>query len=387
MNVIDDQTIVEVHTVNSVENEPAETNFSFDLWANTCGVSRKTSKLLRDQDLTTPETLMEMSQAELLSVGLTYGQTKTIIKALDTLRMPNGLNVVPGDAACVHQANREQGQERQQQLQQLVPDPQVQPPTHVTIRDVPGRNNDKHHRDSGKICDELFVTSHYPNEHNDAIIDDRNNIAGNVGVSCGANGQSVTAEKWKANDPRSVLTIKATKRKACHITQFLSEQAKERRQQHRRDLLLSTTEDGEERLVLQTNSKHPYAGITLDEWGAANMRIMHHLLQHGDLRREDVEFYMAYTTSMFELVHVYNMASILDMDYQYREQQAQLNFQWGEMSPIHQMHVLVPCERQAKAPQTENRPRYNRQQNNDKHEECRLFKTNNGLCPFGSNCR
>ena len=96
--------------------------------------------------------------------------------------------------------------------------------------------------------------------------------------------------------------------------------------------MVTTSEDGGDKLVVQNNDKHRYTGISIDESGAANIRLMHHLLQTGDLARQHLENYMAYTVSVFEMVQVYEWLSILNFDHQYREQQAQLDFQWGEIS-------------------------------------------------------
>ncbi|KAH3843103.1 hypothetical protein DPMN_116610 [Dreissena polymorpha] len=71
-------------------------------------------------------------------------------------------------------------------------------------------------------------------------------------------------------DPRSLLTKKSTLKKAVHITQFLSEVTKCRRQSRRKDFVLCSL--GAETIVLKTED-YPYLGALLEEWGAANMRI------------------------------------------------------------------------------------------------------------------
>ena len=75
-------------------------------------------------------------------------------------------------------------------------------------------------------------------------------------------------------DPRSILTLKAQSRKALHITQFLSEKSKRRRQNRRKEYVLRY--DAEETLVLKTEDEHPYLGILIEEWSAANMRLLNH---------------------------------------------------------------------------------------------------------------
>ena len=45
------------------------------------------------------------------------------------------------------------------------------------------------------------------------------------------------------SDPRMILTVKSNNNKAKHITQFLTEVTRKKRQGRRRDLVLSKSED------------------------------------------------------------------------------------------------------------------------------------------------
>jgi hypothetical protein len=85
------------------------------------------------------------------------------------------------------------------------------------------------------------------------------------------------------------LTMKAQTRKAIHVTAFLSEKAKRRRQHRKRELVLRSGGENMDRVVIQTDDEHPYAGIYMEEWGAANRRVMNHLLAGNILKREDVD--------------------------------------------------------------------------------------------------
>ena len=86
-----------------------------------------------------------------------------------------------------------------------------------------------------------------------------------------------------------------------HITNFLTEQTKIRLQGRSKGIVQA---NGDESVVLQTDRMHPYSGITLSEWGAANCRLMAHLLPEGKLAPCDVEFYLAYTTQVCEYYEV-----------------------------------------------------------------------------------
>ena len=74
-------------------------------------------------------------------------------------------------------------------------------------------------------------------------------------------------------DPRTILTIRANSRKTVHITQFLTEITKKMLQSRKRDFVLSNA-GPKGSLVIKTEDEHPYAGISLDEWSAANRRIL-----------------------------------------------------------------------------------------------------------------
>ena len=74
---------------------------------------------------------------------------------------------------------------------------------------------------------------------------------------------------------------------------------------------------------IQADDQAP-AYLTQAEWGAANMRIMSHLIKVGDIQRPRVEEYMAYMVIVHELASRYDWASVLEFDVRYREQQAGL---------------------------------------------------------------
>lgn len=181
-------------------------------------------------------------------------------------------------------------------------------------------------------------------------------------------------------DPRTVLTLKAKSQKATHITEFLTEKSKKRRQNRRKEFILRTGSSDAETLVLRTEEEHPYLGILLEEWGAANMRLLNHLLATGKIHRSNIEYYLAYTTRIFEFSEIYEWSSVLHFDHTYRELQAEHQFQWGTFSPHMELQILTPKRvRQNQASGWQGTPLQPR-------EDCRIFKAK-GSCPFGVNCR
>ena len=118
--------------------------------------------------------------------------------------------------------------------------------------------------------------------------------------------QSLNIENNQANqsnkpvhvsDPRTVLTIKATSHKAVHITQFLTEATKKKRQSRKKTLVLSIADNN---VVVQRDDDHPYSGISVEEWSAANCHLMAYLMRSGSLRSADVEYYLSYTTQIYD---------------------------------------------------------------------------------------
>ena len=143
-------------------------------------------------------------------------------------------------------------------------------------------------------------------------------------------------------DPRAILTLKSQTNKAVHITQFLTEKSKRRRQNKRKEFVLKAGTVNSETLVLKTDDEHPYLGIYMEEWGAANMRLLNQLLASKKLRREDIEFYLAYTTKIFQFAEKYEWNSVLNYDHAYRKLQAEHQFQWGTFSPSMEISCWFP---------------------------------------------
>ena len=53
------------------------------------------------------------------------------------------------------------------------------------------------------------------------------------------------------------------------------------------------------------------------------MGLLNHLLGAEQLPREDIEFYLAYTTKIYEFAEKYEWSSVFNYDYNYGELQAE----------------------------------------------------------------
>ena len=65
-------------------------------------------------------------------------------------------------------------------------------------------------------------------------------------------------------------------------------------------------------------------------------------MRSGSLRSADVEFYLSYTTQIYDFASKYDWESLLDFDYQYRERQAEHSFVWGAMTTHMELQLLKP---------------------------------------------
>jgi hypothetical protein len=188
-----------------------------------------------------------------------------------------------------------------------------------------------------------------------------------------------------------LLTVKSTAAKATHITQVLTERTKKRLRSGRRGVVLGL---GEDNVVLHTENDHPYTGISIAEWSAANCRLMAHLLATGALARADVEYYLAYSTQIYEYAALYEWEAVLDFDHLYRERQAVHGFVWGHIPPNMELSLVHRPRRHPGKPISQHPPRPSQWRSDRRapqapsrdRADCWLYMAH-GKCPFGAKCR
>ena len=203
---------------SDVGEEGTDDIFNFDEWANSIDLKRPATQILRNEELTSKEALILLEQKDMKELGLTMGTTKLIQKQIAQWKDVKGTD--PGSMESA--------------------DPTVENNTDVLVG-------------AGKTFDVLFSDSPPPS----------------------GKGKY---ELFGQMDPRAILTLKSHTNKAVHITQFLTEKSKLRRQNKRKEFVLKSGAANSETLVLKTDDEHPYLGIYMEEWGAANMRLLNHLL-------------------------------------------------------------------------------------------------------------
>lgn len=296
-------------------------DFNFDNWSTEIGLARKVTQLLRQEELTTKRALRLIEMKDLKELGLPLGSIKIIMDEVAKWKDTAEIGLVVEDNALI-------------ELQ----------------------DNAAHLEGAGKTLDLLLK-----HPLNDAK-------------------ETLASESFGHMDPRTILTVKLQSAKAVHITQFLTEQSKRRRQAKRREFIIKTGSKDTDSLVFKADDDHPYLGIYMEEWGAANMRLLNHLLTTQHLKRHEIEYYLAYTTKIFEFAEKYEWNSVLSYDFTYRELQAEHKFKWGTFSPHMELQLLIPKRLQQGF--TGGKPN----NTGTTTEECRIFKAK-GTCPFGATCR
>jgi len=322
----------------------ASKTFEFTKWCQSANLSVSTKKILKDNALHEEEALLFLKPSDVSALQEPMGQHVYLRNALAKMGSPAFQD--KEQPANNEEINAIDDQRSDQQSPRPSQD-------NVTAMDK-----------AEEALDALFSSKPAPYaEDPDTLV---------ASQACGF------AQEMDLHDPRMLLTVKASQRKAERIINFLPERVKERIQRRRRDrLVFSQAEDG---AIMFKPSEVDTHAITPAEWGAANMRLLSHLLRKGDLAYKNVEFYLAYTVQIYELAEKFEWSSLMEFDTRYRELQAEHNFRWGDMRFASQIHLLTP---RRQGPQ-----QYGRRPQQQNKEECKKCLASGGKnCPFGTNCR
>ena len=346
----------------------SETGEVFDLadWETNNGLNRKTTEALRKEDFITIDVLKAMTPTDIAALGITAGQARALKMALVRL----------GNAA----------------FESSVCQPQpvsTQATTGAASSPTPEDQDDSARAilQAGEMMDKLYCVQpgkDGSNEEAQALLADivKNQTPGKTGWG-GATGY----------DPTMLLTVKASTKKALQVTSFVPEAVKQRMAKRRREnLRWSEGPDGTVSLRPDDGNEQVY--LSLAEWGAANIRLMHHLMTVAELPRSNIEDYLAYTVMIFDFATKYEWQSVLDFDVRYREQQAEHSFRWGT-SAIHLESLLLTSRRQSSGQKPAPKQHYGRRGGNggrraedtgSTDEICRIYAAK-GECPYEDRCK
>ena len=279
--------------------------FDFPSWAADRGLKRKTTDALSKQDFSTKEVLLLMTSTDLAALDITAGQARLLWRALAELGNP-----------AFHAAER--GESRADPSPRRPGDDvQADDEEPAGMLPLPVAGTSAQHQDilkAGEMLDRIL---------NDPTSDltSRAHLEGDRLVCTTLVDDTTPRPTWDSFDPHVLLTVRATSKKALQPKDFVPEQVKQRIARRRRETLKWVEADDGSFSVQADDQVLAY--LTQAEWGAANMRLMAHLLKVGDLQRARVEDYMAYTVSIYELACHYEWIAVLEYDARYREQQAE----------------------------------------------------------------
>ena len=368
----------------------------FDLiaWSTDHSLKRRTTDALSRQDYSNKEVLLLMMPGDVAALDITGGQARLLRKALEELG--NLAFKATDDGVQRDESQRGDQPGRNDPRPDSEVDPGEALPRHIGDA---GRNSHEEVLRAGEALDRILRDSTASLQP--AIVDGVRPV---VGSACTATGLPMAM--GEGYDPHMVLTIRATTRKALQVRDFVPDQVRQRLAKKKRETL-RWVEAADGSFSIQADDQAP-AYLTQAEWGAANMRIMSHLIKVGDLQRLRVEEYMAYTVIVHELASRYDWASVLEFDVRYREQQAEHGFRWGTPARHLESLLLQPKRREQQAaqfPQARASQRgkhgsggsagrsvnsQGQQQRPGAYEAstepCRLFMTK-GTCSFGDKCR
>ncbi|KAI8519236.1 Carbohydrate sulfotransferase 15 [Branchiostoma belcheri] len=139
--------------------------------------------------------------------------------------------------------------------------------------------------------------------------------------------------------------------------------------------------DGQTAIILRTSKTKPkLESIKVPAWSAANAKIMDALIKDNKLKtRQDISDYLSYTVKVSELFEVFDCASVMLYDNQYRVIQHRNEFRWGKDSE--HLHSRFLRSKPAYAPPArpqQRRPAAARAKTTDGQEICVNYQNQTG---------
>lgn len=131
------------------------------------------------------------------------------------------------------------------------------------------------------------------------------------------------------------------------------------------------------------NKGVPY--LTMAEYGMAAARIGLKLLKEGSVNVEGYVGYQAYVANIWHLAENHEWASVLNLDANYREAQAQFGFSWTERNPYMELHDLIKLDKSSKQKYGAKGSSSGGRGASGQTPFCRQFAA--GHCNFGSRCK
>ena len=328
--------------------------FDFQTWCTASGLKKPTEALLKKQDYDTLDILQTMTVVDLVALDkVTGGQARALRNALGLLGNANFIVFSSQPPVAAKETPKSKEVEEDGGLT--------------------GPLKDKTLSQAGLSLDTLLKGLNLGDPSDEC---DKAKQGGAQGYAPPMTGYS----------HRSRLIIKATTKKAQQIQMFLPETVKQRQAKKNKELFnWSKGDDGA--VVIKADNHLNKLNITKDEWGAANQRLCHYLLQTNELSRDNIEDYMSYTILIHEYADKYDWYSVLEYDHRYRELQAETGMSWG-MAVDHLYDTVLIRKEKPHMPgpvKTNYREKSFGTGTKDSEALCCLHLK--GDCPYGEYCK
>ena len=142
-------------------------------------------------------------------------------------------------------------------------------------------------------------------------------------------------------DPRTFLTNKMAGEKFYDIVDFVPGVLT------REEKVTLPGSDSE--VTLNIGARKPkLESVTLQQWSAANAKILYQLAQDGKITMAPLPDYLAYTVKVSQLAEHYEWVSVLAYDQEYRRLQASLGFAFG--TDAQHLHTVYLVQKQTSKP-------------------------------------
>ena len=304
----------------------AEENFDLAAWEMGSGLNRRMTEVLGKEDYTTRAVLKAMTVSDVAALNITGGQARTLKLALGAL----------GNPAFTDAPTRPVQPETERETRSI--DNVEEPVRRSETADA--ANSELAILQAGEALDRMWTGEVNPLP---GVVNPLPGVTDKM--AAGSHGPAREAGGGAAGySPTMLLTIKASAKKVFHVTSFIPEGVKQRLTKRRRENL-RWTESPDGTVSLQADDRVPVY-LSQVEWGAANVRLMYHMMTEGELPGANIGEYLAYTVMIFEFASKYDWQSVLDFDVRYREQQAQHNFRWERRPSIWRPYSLRPVAKQ-----------------------------------------
>jgi len=323
---------------------PSSEGFNFEVWAKNSGLSRKTERVLRSEEMTSDRALRLLEASDIRTLDLSLGQRKLLEVGVAELRCENTRTIQPShqepaDASVATADNALSSEPRGSPSEQ---------PTQL--------------EDVNRLVADLLGTTPKP-----PATTGRSALLTSVSELAGRAGSSAVTDNVDLSDILGVVRGLG---------------------QSDQDTVLTSLPNGVQLLLKNDKNKRKWESLSVSQWCAANCTMIQKLVAHSDTSR--LVEYVEYVKRICELAEFYEWPSVLQYDKAFRAQQELNPGRWDADHPhLDRLYLRISQKGPTRANTSAHRSAPDRtgsggQSNLQSQEPCRLY--NVGRCNFNP-CR